>query len=118
MNNMVSFANRTITVIRPGRYQDHGSWYDDWDNPEPETDIEGCIIFPGVSVEDNDRQDAQNVTYTVLAPEGSDVRTTDKIRVDVEPGLDLAVYGRPRPERSPTGRLNHLRIELRDWEVT
>lgn len=116
--NLVSFANRTITVIRPGRYQDHGSWYDDWDNPEPDRLIDGCVIFPGVSTEDNDRQDAQKVSYSVLAPYGSDVLATDKIRVDVEPDLDLAVYGRPRPVKSPTGRLDHLHIELQDWEVT
>jgi hypothetical protein len=114
----ITFANRTITVIRPGRYQDHGSWYDDWDNPEPDREIEGCIIFAGVSTEDNDRQDAQKVTYTVQAPPDSDVRATDKIRVDMEPDLDLAVYGRPRPVVSPTGFLDHLHIELSDWEVT
>jgi hypothetical protein len=116
--SLVSFARRAITVIRPGRYQDHGSWYDDWDNPEAPRTITGCVIYPGVSTEDNDRQDAQKVTYTVLAPFGSDVKATDKIRVDVEPGLDLAVYGRPRPVKSPTGRLDHLQIELSDWEVT
>jgi hypothetical protein len=116
--SLVSFANRTITVTRPGRYQDHGSWYDDWENPEPERDIEGCVVFPGTSTEDNDRQDAQKVLYTVLAPPGSDVTAADKIRVDLEPGLDLGVYGRPRPVPSPSGNLDHLHIELADWEVT
>lgn len=115
--SLVSFANHTITVIRPGRYEDHGSWYDDWENTT-EADIEGCVISPGVSIEENDRQDAQKVAYTVLAPEGADVKASDKIRVDLEPDLDLAVYGRPRRVPSPTGRLSHVRIELSDWEVT
>jgi hypothetical protein len=116
--SLVSFAKHSIWIIRPGRYQDHGSWYDDWDNPEPAREIKGCIVFPGVSSEDNDRQDAQKVAYTVRAPEGTDVKAGDKVRVDLEPTLDLAVYGRPRPVPSPTGRLAHLHLELSDWEVT
>jgi hypothetical protein len=116
--SLVSFAKHSITVIRPGRVEDHGSWYDDWENPEEDRVVEGCVIFPGVSIEDNDRQDAQKVTYTVLAPEGTDVKASDKIRVDLEPDLDLAVYGRPRLVPSPTGHLDHVHIELSDWEVT
>jgi hypothetical protein len=116
--SLVSFATHSITVIRPGRYEDHGYWYDDWENPEADRVIEGCVVSPGVSTEENDRQDAQKVAYTVLAPEGSDVKVSDKVRVDLEPDLDLAVYGRPRPVPSPTGRLAHVRIELSDWEVT
>lgn len=115
--SLVSFARHTITVIRPGRYQDHGSWYDDWDNTT-ETEIEGCIVFPGVSTEDNDRQDAQQVAYTVIAPDGVDIVASDKLRVDLDPGLDLAVYGRPKRIPSPTGRLDSVQIELSDWEVT
>jgi hypothetical protein len=116
--SLVSFANHQITVIRPGRYRDHGSWYDDWDNPEPPRVIEGCVVFPGVSVEDNERQDAEKVLYTVLAPEGTDVTSRDKVRVDLEPGLDLAVWGRPQRVPSPTGALDHVHLELAEWEVT
>jgi hypothetical protein len=115
--SLVSFASHAIWVIRPGRYQDHGSWYDDWDDTT-ETKIDGCVVFPGVSTEDNDRQDAQKVAYTVLAPEGTDIKASDKVRVDLEPDLDLAVYGRPKRIPSPTGRLNSVQIELSDWEVT
>jgi hypothetical protein len=116
--SLVSFATHSITVIRPGTYEDHGSTYDDWDNPEEEREITGCVVFPGVSTEDNSRQDAQHVEYTVLAPEGADVTARDKIRVDLEPDLDLRVYGRPKRIPSPTGRLNCVQIELADWEVT
>jgi hypothetical protein len=116
--SLVSFADHSITIIRPGRYQDHGSWFDDWDNPASITAVGGCVVFPGVSTEDNDRQDAQKVAYTVYAPEGTDITAGDKVRVDLEPDLDLAVYGRPRRVPSPTGALAHVQIELSDWEVT
>jgi hypothetical protein len=112
----LSFASHTVTVIRPARVLDHGSWVDDWEHPA-EHAVTGCVVFPGVSVEDNFRQDAQQVTYTVIAPAGSDVKAGDRVRVDIEPELDLAVYGRPRPIRSPTGALDHLHFELSDWEV-
>lgn len=116
--SLPSFADDSITVTRAARFKDHGSWYDDWDNPEPPRTIEGCLVFPGVSREDNDRQDAQQVAYTVLAPYGTDILATDKVQVGTEPGLDLAVYGRPRRIQSPTGDLDHLHIELSDWKVS
>lgn len=116
--SLPSFADHAVTVIRPARVQDHGSWYDDWDNPEPPRLIEGCVVFPGTSVEDNDRQNAEQVTYTVLAPMDADIRTTDKVQVDLEPDLDLAVFGRPRRIASPTGDLDHLQIELSDWRAS
>lgn len=116
--SLVSFARNSITIIRPGRFQDRGSWYDDWENPEPERTIPGCVVFPGRSVEDNDFQEAQEVTYTVLVPLGTDILASDKVRVDLEPGLDLAVFGRPRQIPSPTGNLGHIHLELTDWKVT
>lgn len=116
--SLVSFATHSITIIRPTRILDHGSLYDDWANPEPPRTITGCVVFPGVSVEDNERQDAQRVTYTVLAPPGTDILASDKVRVDLEPDLDLAVWGRPRRNPSPTGDLAHVQIELSDWKAT
>lgn len=116
--SLPSFARFWIKVKRATRVKDHGSWYDDWDNPEPTRTIEGCVIFPGVSIEDNDRQDAQQVAFTVLAPVGSDVLASDKIEVELEPGLDLAVHGRPRRIPSASGDLDHVHIELEDWKVT
>lgn len=113
--SLVSFGTRSITIIRPTRILDHGSLWDDWSNPEPPRVVAGCVIQPGASTEENDRQDAQRVTYTVLAPEGTDILASDKVRVD---GLDLAVLGRPRKITSPTGYLNHVQIELTDWVVT
>lgn len=111
-----SFARHWVKIKRAAQVKDHGSWYDDWDNPEPVRTIEGCLVSPGVSIEDNDRQDAQQVAYTVLAPAGTDILTTDKVEVELEPGLDLAVYGRPKRIPSPTGRLDHLQIELQEWK--
>lgn len=112
---IASFADMSIVVIRPTRVKDHGSWWDDWDNPEPPRTVQECLITAGVSDEDNDRQDASLVAYTVLAPWGTDVLASDKVRVEWEPGRDLAVHGRPRPVKSATGNLDHLQIELKDW---
>jgi hypothetical protein len=114
--SLVGFAIHTMTVTRPARVRDHGAWVDDWDNATV-AEIGGCVVFPGVSDEQSGRVDAQEVAYTVLAPEGTDVRGTDKVRVDLEPDMDLAVHGRPRPIPSPSGALAHVQIELREWKV-
>jgi hypothetical protein len=113
----VSLARGWVEVIRAPQVKDHGALYFDWENPDPARRIEGCIVTAGPSSENNDRQDAELVLYTIQAPWGADVRTTDKVRVYLEPGLDLAVEGRPRPVPSPTGNLSHTLIELRSWEV-
>jgi hypothetical protein len=115
--SLVSFATHSMTISRPARVKDHGSWYDDWDNAEADRTIDGCAIVPGVSAEENGRVDAEQVRFTVLAPPGTDVRSGDRIRVDLEPDLDLAVYGRPRIVASPTGRLDSVYIELSDWRA-
>lgn len=115
--SLVSFANHSITIIRPTRVMDHGSLYDDWDNPEPDRVVTGCVVVPGVSAEEIGRADAEEVKFTVLAPQGTDIRSGDKVRVDLEPDLDLSVYGRPRVVASPTGRLNSLYLELSDWRA-
>lgn len=114
--SLVTFARHTITRTRPTPVRDHGSWVDDWSSPDVLT-VEGCVVFPGVSDETHGRADADQVLYTVLAPEGTDVKSTDRIEVDLEPGLALAVHGRPRRVPSPTGRLAHLYIELSEWKV-
>lgn len=114
----MSLARGWIEVIRAPQIRDHGALYFDWDNPEPARRIEDCIVSAGPSQEDNTRQTAELIVYTVLAPWGADVKATDKVRVYLEPGLDLAVDGRPRPVPSPSGNLDHTAIELREWEVT
>ncbi len=113
-----SLARFWVKVTRPARVKAHGSWYDDWDNAEPPRTIEGCMVFPGVSDEERGRQDADQVTYTVLAPPGSDIKSIDKVEVELEPGFEMGVHGRPRVIPSASGDLDHLHIELEEWTVT
>jgi hypothetical protein len=114
--SLVTFASHSIIRTRPARVKDHGSWVDDWSTPDALT-VDGCVVFPGVSDEQHGRADADEVLYTVLAPEGTDIRSIDRVEVDLEPGLPLSVHGRPRRVPSPTGRLAHVQIELSEWKV-
>lgn len=114
----ISFARGWIEVIRAPQVKDHGALYFDWDNPGPPRRIERCVVSPGPSQENNERQNAQLIAYTVQAPADADVLATDKVRVYLEPGLDLAVEGRPLRVPSPTGNLAHTLIELREWKVS
>lgn len=115
--SLVQYATHSITITRPARVRDHGAWVDDWDNAEAPRVVEGCVVFPGASDEQQGRADAQEIVYTVLAPQGTDILGTDKVVVDIDPDLELAVHGRPRHLPSPTGMLAHVQIELSEWKV-
>ena len=115
---MSGLATGWIEVIRAPQVKDHGALYFDWDNAEDPRRIEDCIVSAGPSQENNDRQNAELILYSVQAPWGADIKATDKVRVYLEPDLDLAVEGRPRPVVSPSGNLNHTELELRDWKVS
>ena len=63
-----------------------------------ETLVEGCAVWPTGSTEQIQGQDQTSERLTVLAPYGTDIRSTDQARVR---GLAYEVVGLPSSWRSP-----------------
>ncbi|MDO8308566.1 MAG: hypothetical protein Q7V58_09475 [Actinomycetota bacterium] len=108
-----SWAATTIDVVRPATTVDRGTTIVDWDAP-PASDVEvaNCVVAPGPSVEDLANRTSVIVRWTVSLPPGTDVLATDGIRVN---GHVYRVNGEPQPWTSPSGLVDHIRVELIDW---
>ena len=107
-----SWANDTVTRIRPGAKEQRGSIVPDWSNAS-EAQISGCSIQPaGTTLSQDGRVLAVSDAFTGFFPPGSDVKAGDKIRYD---GNDYQVIGKPRAWSSPTGRVSNLQANLERW---
>lgn len=107
-----SWANDTVTRIRPGQIDRRGSIEPDWSNAT-EKEITGCSVQPGgTSLSQDGRVLAISDGYTCYMPPGSDVIAGDKIRYN---GQEFQIIGEPRPWASPTGRVSSLQAQLQRW---
>lgn len=80
---------------------------------EPDTlPIEGCSADPGATDEDLAGRDATLVQWTIRAPLGVDVLSTDDVEYR---GTDFSVDGEPVPLEGPVEILNHTLILLKTW---
>lgn len=108
-----SFANDSITRIRPGVKTSRGSEIPDWDNPEGELVIGKCSVQPaGTSLTLDGRVLAVSDGLTVYAPYGSDIKAGDHIVVD---GETYEISGEPRSWKSPTGNRSNMQLNLQRW---
>lgn len=89
----------TVVVLRstgtPGR---HGA-----PAPVVETEVRRCALIPRTSSEETDGADTVVVGYTLVAPPGTDLLATDRVRargvmweIDGEPGDYRNLRGVPR----------------------
>lgn len=102
----------TITVLRaPIIADDHGNDKRDWAHASS-TIIDGCDAQPQGSQETLVNEDQTLIAYLVLAPPGSDVRSTDRVELN---GRTFEVYGVPGVWTSRSGRLDYVEIRLTDW---
>lgn len=107
-----SWANDTVTRIRPGTIERRGSIEPDWKNSNA-LDISGCSIQPATtSLSQDGRVLGIADAYTCYFPPGSDVAAGDKIRYN---GADYKVIGEPRVWKSPTGRTSNLQVQIERW---
>lgn len=67
----------TVTVLRTERGP-HG----DPTGPPVESVVEGCIVAPRRSSEDDERGEAVIVGLSLFAPFDADIKATDQIRID------------------------------------
>lgn len=107
-----SFANDTITRIRPGTKNVRGSDIPDWDNVSV-LDIVGCSFQPSTtSLSQDGRVSGISDSAICFCPYNTDIKADDRVQFD---GLIYTVIGEPRKWKSPTGNRNNLQINLERW---
>lgn len=108
---MLDIMQQSVTRLRASRVpDDRGNQVDDWSTPTTVA-IPGCSVQPGVTSEDRLNRDTTLIAYTVIAPAGIDVLSTDRI---VYSGQTYEIDG--EPERWETGILDHTTLYLKRWE--
>jgi hypothetical protein len=95
----VSWLRReTVVRQRPGSATDgHGNTVPDWTDPA-ELTIDGCLVAPGNTAEEQSQGDTVTSGFTVYAPSDVDVAATDGVVVR---GTRYLVLG--EPARWPPG---------------
>lgn len=107
-----SWANQTITRIRPGVKTVRGSDIRDWENAE-EKDITGCSMQPaGNTLSQNNHEVGIFDGYTCYAPANADIQVGDRIRFD---GQIFEINGEPNRWTSATGNLDNMLLNLVRW---
>ena len=107
-----SWANQTITVIRPGVKVERGSQMRDWDNVL-EFDVSGCSIQPAsTSLSQDGRVLGIEDDMTGFLPLNTDIREGDRVSFEDQ---TYELNGAPRVWHSATGRASYVQIGLRRW---
>lgn len=110
---IASFAREVITRLRYPTRSDHGVDRPNYRATPDELDIGRCWLEPLQSQENNDGRLAVSTGWTVAAPKGADIVSTDHIRYG---GTEYEVVGDPQRVPSPTGALDAVRLVLQRWE--
>lgn len=110
---MLSFATQKIEILRPLFVRDNGSLVAHPTDTEAARTVEGCDVQPGATAEMLEHANVALVTWTVQAPSGVDVESTDRVCYR---GVVYAIEGEPARWPSPTGALAHTTITLKKWK--
>lgn len=106
-----SFANQSVTRIRPTTKTTRGSNVPDWDNPDRLV-ISGCSVQPAST---DLFQDGRVLGIldgmTCYTPPGADVQEGDRIEFD---GNVYTIDGAPR-KWPAAGNLAHTQLRLVRW---
>jgi hypothetical protein len=100
---------RTVTFLRPGppTRDAHGN---NVPGPDVPTPVAGCAVYPRTSSENTDRRDQVVIGLTAVMPYGTDVRATDRVKVD---GVIYEIDGEPGVHESPlTGAQMGVEVAL------
>lgn len=107
-----SWANDTVTRIRPGTIDRRGSIEPDWEHAT-EAEITGCSVQPATtSLSQDGRVLGITEGLTCYCPPGADVLAGDKILFKEK---DYQVIGEPREWRSPTDLVSSIQVQLERW---
>lgn len=107
-----SWANETITRIRPGTKTVRGSDIRDW-NDASELNITGCSMQPaGNTLSQNNHELGIFDGYTCYCPIDADIQAGDRIRFNDQ---IYEINGEPNRWTSATGNLNNMLLNLVRW---
>lgn len=102
---------QTLNVERAPEIDDgHHNKIRDWDHAVTH-DVDWCSIQPGATQEILQGRDATLIEYTVFAPDGADILSTDRVQLDGKP---FSING--EVIRWQTGILDHTVVFLQRWE--
>lgn len=107
-----SFADDTITRIRPATKTVRGSVIPDWDNAT-RLNISECSFQPAAtSLSQDGRVLGVTDGVTCYAPYDADVQEGDRIEHD---GKVYTINGAPRRWKSPSGARSNTMLNLERW---
>ncbi|QBI53427.1 hypothetical protein [Streptomonospora litoralis] len=104
-----SWAPVTVTVVRrtvTGTDERGNDVYS-----ETEVDYPDCHMQPGSREEDLDNRDTTTSEWWIDGPSDMDVVETDEVKVA---GVRYEIDGKPKRWGSPTGRLAHVEMTIRE----
>ena len=109
-----SFCRQTITRIRPGTKESRGSTIPDWSPQAVSTkQITGCSVQPATtSLSQDGRVLGISEGLTAYLPEGSDVRSGDRILYD---GAVYTITGEPKVWVGAFN-MSNMQLNLMKWE--
>jgi len=112
-SEMLSFWKQSVTRKRPGTTTERGQTVPDWSNASSLI-IKGCSVQPATTSLDQDGR-ILGITdgFTAYLPAGSDVIAGDHIIFN---GKEYTIDGEPRPWLSPSGRVDHIQLNLMRWQ--
>jgi hypothetical protein len=109
-----SWADDTVTRIRPGTIERRGSIEPDW-SPDKVSElvISGCSVQPATtSLTQDGRVLGISEGLTCFFPPDADVAAGDKIRHE---GKDYQIIGEPKTWKSPTGLVSSIQASIERW---
>lgn len=108
-----SFVRQSIGRLRGVETSDHGNT--SWDYPDigAAVTINGVVVDPVQTREDNINRTATITQYKVMAPPSADLQSNDRF---VYRGKVYYVVGEIQYQSSPTGALDQQVFTLELWE--
>lgn len=113
MDMLPAFCAETVTITRPAYVDERGTLVPDWSNASSH-DVDGASVQPASTTEatGEPRFNAQ-LSATAWLPPDADVKKGDKLTWR---GIVFSVYGLTMPWVSATGTLDHIVVQLRDYD--
>ena len=108
-----SWCQDAVTVLRAPTVTRNGRTTRDWANAQPHT-VSGCSLQPSTTDTgfDGAQRNASDSSAVLLCPPGADVAEGDRVSDGTR---TWEVDGVPFAVNSPTGRVSHVRVRLREW---
>lgn len=105
------WCTMAITVVRPAMRESRGTLVPDWSHPTRHV-VRGCSVQTATTSMDLDGRTQTELSGTVYAPTGSDIKAGDRIGCRLG---NFVVDGEPFEWVSPTGRTSHLQARIVAW---